>query len=119
MNTQTQEALKMAGYELDGVIADVEKFDGFDDVCLQTIKRIRSTIAEALEQQAQHNFCSRCGKRASKDPNHIHTCTPPHQWQELTNEDIARLILINEVDGTGDVGLARLVEHASRIKNHG
>jgi hypothetical protein len=45
--------------------------------------------------------------------------THPHQWQELTNEDIARLILINEVDGTGDVGLARLVEHASRIKNHG
>jgi hypothetical protein len=48
MNTQTQEALKMAGYELDGVIADVEKFDGFDDVCLQTIKRVRSTIEEAL-----------------------------------------------------------------------
>jgi hypothetical protein len=43
------EALKMAGYELDGVIADVEKFDGFDDVCLQTIKRVRSTIEEALE----------------------------------------------------------------------
>jgi hypothetical protein len=47
------EALKMAGYELDGVIADVEKFDGFDDVCLQTIKRVRSTIEEALEQSAQ------------------------------------------------------------------
>jgi hypothetical protein len=42
------EALKMAGYELDGVIADVEKFDGFDDVCLQTIKRVKSTIEEAL-----------------------------------------------------------------------
>ncbi len=41
------------------------------------------------------------------------------EWQELTDEDIARLILINEVDGTGDVGLSRLVEHASRIKNHG
>jgi len=49
MNKQTQEALKMAGYDLDGVITDVEEFDGFDDVCLQTIKRVRSTIAEALE----------------------------------------------------------------------
>jgi hypothetical protein len=47
------EALKMAGYDLDGVIADVEKFDGFDNVCLQTIKRVRSTIAEALKQPAQ------------------------------------------------------------------
>ena len=43
---------------------------------------------EALEQPAQHNFCSRCGKRASKDPNHIHTCTPPHQWQGLTDDEI-------------------------------
>jgi hypothetical protein len=53
MNKQTQEALNMAGYDLDGVIADVEKFDNFDDVCLQTIKRVRRTIAEALEQPAQ------------------------------------------------------------------
>jgi hypothetical protein len=45
------EALKMAGYDLDGVIADVEKFDGFDDVCLQTIKRVRSVIDEALEAE--------------------------------------------------------------------
>jgi hypothetical protein len=53
MNTQTQEALKMAGYDLDGVIADVEKFDGFDNVCLETIKRVRNVIAETLEQPAQ------------------------------------------------------------------
>ena len=32
---------------------------------------------EALEQPTQHNFCERCGKRASKDQYHIHTCTPP------------------------------------------
>lgn len=48
-----QESLKMAKYNLDGVIADVEKFDGFDDVCLKTIKRVRSVIAKALEQPAQ------------------------------------------------------------------
>jgi hypothetical protein len=53
MDNQTQEALKMAGYELDGVIADVEKFDGFDDVCLQTIKRVRSVIDEALEAEQE------------------------------------------------------------------
>jgi hypothetical protein len=52
MNTQTANALKMASYELDGVIADVEQFDGFDDVCLQTIKRVRNVIAEALNQPA-------------------------------------------------------------------
>lgn len=45
----TKEALKMAGYNLDGVIADIEKFDGLDDVCIRTIKRVRNTIAEALE----------------------------------------------------------------------
>ena len=32
---------------------------------------------EALEQPTQRNFCERCGKRASKDQYHIHTCTPP------------------------------------------
>ena len=37
---------------------------------------------EALEQPAQRNFCERCGKRASKDSNHIHTCTPPQALKE-------------------------------------
>ncbi len=37
---------------------------------------------EALEQPAQRNFCERCGKRASKDLNHIHTCTPPQELKE-------------------------------------
>ena len=32
---------------------------------------------EALKQPSQRNFCERCGKRASKDQYHIHTCTPP------------------------------------------
>ena len=34
---------------------------------------------EALELSTQRNFCERCGKRASKDPYHIHTCTPPQE----------------------------------------
>ena len=41
------------------------------------------------------------------------------QWQELTDEDIARLILINEVDKSGDTGFARLIEQALKEKNHG
>jgi hypothetical protein len=51
MNKQTKQTLKMAGYDLDGVITDVEKFDGFDDVCLETIKRVRSVIEEALSER--------------------------------------------------------------------
>ena len=35
---------------------------------------------EALEQP--RNFCERCGKRASKDPYHIHTCTPPQALEQ-------------------------------------
>ena len=34
------------------------------------------------EQPTQRNFCERCGKRASKDPYHIHTCTPPQALKE-------------------------------------
>jgi hypothetical protein len=124
------EALKMAGYELDGVIADVEKFDGFDDVCLQTIKRVRSTIEEALAtnkesslvQPAQeHNFCSRCGKRASKDLNQIHTCTPPQAleqpaWQGLTADELED---IKDNSKEGWYQLVRNVEQALKEKNHG
>lgn len=31
-------------YELDGVLCDVEHGDGFDDVCLQTVKRVRDRL---------------------------------------------------------------------------
>jgi rRNA maturation endonuclease Nob1 len=45
----------------------------------QEIEEAIKACKEALEQPAQeHNFCSRCGKRASKDLNQIHTCTPPN-----------------------------------------
>jgi rubrerythrin len=40
-------------------------------------KDLRDTYVKGLSQPAQRNFCERCGKRASKDSNHIHTCTPP------------------------------------------
>jgi hypothetical protein len=41
------------------------------------------------------------------------------QWQGLTDNEIARLVLINEVDKSGDTGFARLIEQALKEKNHG
>lgn len=41
------DALKLAK-ELDGVIADVEEGDGFDDVCLGTIKYVREALADHI-----------------------------------------------------------------------
>jgi hypothetical protein len=43
---------------------------------------LRDTNVMGLEQPAQRNFCERCGKRASKDLNYIHTCTPPQALKE-------------------------------------
>ena len=43
------------------------------------VKGAINACEEALEQPAQRNFCERCGKRASKDQYHIHTCTPPQE----------------------------------------
>ena len=43
-------------------------------------------VEQALEQPTQRNFCERCGKRASKDPYHIHTCTPPQALKEKKDE---------------------------------
>jgi len=99
------EALKMAGYDLDGVIADVEKFDGFDNVCLETIKRVRNVIAEALEQPAQEPYCwcfldmlvskeeaksyeqDEDFKGAKAFPLYTH----PYQWQGLTDDEIQNI----------------------------
>jgi hypothetical protein len=41
--------LDMLGYELDGVICDVEMTGEFDDVCLGTIKRVREALATNKE----------------------------------------------------------------------
>jgi hypothetical protein len=46
------------------------------------VKGAINACEEALEQPAQRNFCERCGKLASKDPYHIHTCTPPQALKE-------------------------------------
>ena len=37
-------------YELMGVITDVEEGDGFDDVCLKTVKRVADHLAKDLKE---------------------------------------------------------------------
>jgi hypothetical protein len=142
------EALKIAGYDLDGVIADVEKFDGFDDVCLQTIKRVRSTIAKALEQPAQEPKVivspqndrilfqdTTNGKYMMVDVNSNlladiissqlnkffdEIYTHPHQWQGLTDDEIDTLEH-NDFTCWGRDDLivfGRAIEQALKEKNH-
>jgi hypothetical protein len=41
---------KHQSYELMGVITDVEEGDGFDDVCLTTVKRVAQHLATDLEE---------------------------------------------------------------------
>lgn len=44
--------LKQLSHELDGVVADVEQGDGFDEVCLATVKRVRATLADEADPNA-------------------------------------------------------------------
>ena len=46
------EAAKLAK-ELDGVIADVEEGDGFDDVCIDTVKYVRDQLAASPKREWQ------------------------------------------------------------------
>jgi hypothetical protein len=41
---------RLQSYELLGVITDVEEGDGFDDVCLSTVKRVAEHLANDLKQ---------------------------------------------------------------------
>lgn len=81
------EAAKLAK-ELDGVIADVEEGDGFDDVCLDTVKYVRDQLA----------------------------ASPKREWQGLTTDDIKGLCA-NNIPSTRDIGLCRLVEKFLKEKN--
>ena len=42
---------KHQSYELMGVITDVEEGDGFDDICLSTVKRVAENLATNLKEQ--------------------------------------------------------------------
>jgi len=41
---------RLQSYELLGVITDVEEGDGFDDVCLNTVKRVAEHLANDLKE---------------------------------------------------------------------
>ena len=73
------EALNLAIEALNKLarLGNGDSYGNSDGNCI-AIKTLKA-IEEALERPAQErNFCSRCGKRASKDLNQIHTCTPPN-----------------------------------------
>jgi hypothetical protein len=48
----TPKDVKMLAYELMGVIVDVEEGHGFDQVCLDTIKRVQNQLFELAKQLA-------------------------------------------------------------------
>lgn len=95
---------------------------------LTNCSRFEETIQackEALEQP--RNFCERCGKRASEDQYHIHTCTPPQalaqpSWQGLNDDEIEQAILSKNKAGEWwgmCLDIARAIEQALKEKNHG
>ena len=49
----TKEEARRLAKELEGVIADVEEGDGFDDVCLDTVKYVRDALVMASKQGEQ------------------------------------------------------------------
>lgn len=46
----TPRDIKLLAYELMGVIVDVEEGEGFDQVCLDTIKRVQNQLFELAKQ---------------------------------------------------------------------
>ena len=40
------------------------------------------------------------------------------EWQGLSNKEVMQLILINELDSSGDIGFYNLIEQALKEKNH-
>jgi len=49
----TKDEARRLAKELEGVIADVEEGDGFDDVCLDTVKYVRDALVMASKQGEQ------------------------------------------------------------------
>lgn len=78
-------ALDMLFYVRSTSTADIVAVKGGEAVLKAIV-----TIQDALAQpESERNFCERCGKRCSPDPDHIHTCTPPAE--QLTQEPVAWL----------------------------
>ena len=110
--------LEMAGFELDGVIADGYR-EGLDNVSLSTIKRVRKTISDYVAQPAQepvawneeefnaiayaYRTCpaheiKMVSDRYQELVNYVLSIThPAPSWQGLTSEEIRSLDLDNDV----------------------
>ena len=69
----TKETLKLA---LDYIVA-TNKSSQFWLIPGSNLNNVVFAIKEALAQPQERYFCSRCGKRLSKDINDVHSCTPP------------------------------------------
>lgn len=61
MNKFTEVTPRTLAYELDGVITDVEVGNGFDDVCMITIKRVRKQLID-LEVEASEDRKVKAGE---------------------------------------------------------
>ena len=83
------EAAKLAK-ELDGVVVDVEEGDGFDDVCLDTVKYVRDQLA----------------------------ASPKREWQGLTEDEINE-VLGGDIrdEPSGELKFVRAIEAKLKEKN--
>jgi hypothetical protein len=140
MNTQIQEVLKKSIETL----KSCKHLEDTDKVILSLgdYKKLVNACKEALEAeqvcQAQKPVgytAQWCIEYVAEYHIHEHTPTaefwykkgnsnevalythPAQPWQGLTDDEIARLVLINEVDKSGDTGFARLIEQALRERN--
>ena len=79
------EALKMAIEALEGTPEGYSEFRALQackEALAQPQPRLFLDLSNSngnhpVQQEQERNFCVRCGKRLSKDVDHIHTCTPP------------------------------------------
>lgn len=95
MNIQTQEALKIA--EKFGFIrykGGIDWASNYDDSLVALINSLAQTAP------LQNEFAK------------------TKSWQGLNDDEVARLVIINEVDKSGDTGFAKLIEQALKEKNH-
>jgi len=125
MNTQTQEALKMAIEWIENPFVTTP--------ALKT--EVLNACKKALEQPAQEpvawtdeykNFLewdkeSLCDKAVCKEHEAIPLYTHPHQWQGLTDDEIQNIltpiVLLDNADSVTDYEIARAIEQALKEKN--
>jgi hypothetical protein len=122
-------ALKMAGFELDGVIADIKLSGEFDCVSYDTVVRVRKTIADYVAQPQPKLFLDLTNSNGNHpvQQEHIHNCpncnslftkeiysTPAPSWQGLSDDEIGWLL----AEGNGNYwDFARAIEQALKEKN--